>query len=55
MSLLFPNAEETRNVWWKTFISGACAGMISRTCTAPFDRLKTVMQVSFRFILKKIL
>jgi hypothetical protein len=55
MTLLFPDDENTEktdaktilnaNVAWKTFVSGAVAGMISRTCTAPFDRLKTVMQV----------
>ena len=57
MTLLFPDDDNTdnnidhaktvlnANVAWKTFVSGALAGMISRTCTAPFDRLKTVMQV----------
>jgi ABC-type dipeptide/oligopeptide/nickel transport system permease subunit len=55
MTLLFPDDDNTEktdaktilnaNVAWKTFVSGAVAGMISRTCTAPFDRLKTVMQV----------
>lgn len=54
MTLLFPDDDNTEktdaktilnaNVAWKTFVSGAVAGMISRTCTAPFDRLKTVMQ-----------
>lgn len=35
-------------MWFKNLIAGAVAGSVSRTFTAPFDRLKTVMQVSFK-------
>lgn len=27
-----------------TLLSGASAGVVSRTCTAPFDRMKVIMQ-----------
>ena len=37
--------DETRSeLWLRNLIAGAVAGGISRTFTAPFDRLKTVMQ-----------
>jgi solute carrier family 25 phosphate transporter 23/24/25/41 len=39
------STEETRSeLWIRNLIAGAVAGGISRTTTAPFDRLKTVMQ-----------
>lgn len=30
--------------WWQTLIAGGVAGAVSRTLTAPFDRLKIIMQ-----------
>ena len=37
--------SRTKGSWYRNLVAGAIAGAISRTFTAPFDRLKTVMQV----------
>ncbi|RNA09636.1 calcium-binding mitochondrial carrier S -2 isoform X2 [Brachionus plicatilis] len=40
----FSNEENRIDLIFRNLIAGAFAGAVSRTCTAPFDRLKTVMQ-----------
>lgn len=40
------NAEQkTPGAWWRQGTAGGIAGAVSRTCTAPLDRLKTFLQV----------
>lgn len=41
----FSETERLTGVWWRQLLSGAIAGAVSRTCTAPLDRLKIYMQV----------
>ncbi|XP_043558819.1 calcium-binding mitochondrial carrier protein SCaMC-1-like isoform X2 [Chiloscyllium plagiosum] len=41
----FTEEEKTTGMWWKQLLSGAMAGAVSRTGTAPLDRLKVLMQV----------
>uniref|UniRef100_A0A8C2X5Z3 Solute carrier family 25 member 24 n=1 Tax=Cyclopterus lumpus TaxID=8103 RepID=A0A8C2X5Z3_CYCLU len=41
----FTEEEKSTSVWWKQLASGAVAGAVSRTGTAPLDRMKVFMQV----------
>nr|XP_020031748.1 calcium-binding mitochondrial carrier protein SCaMC-3 isoform X1 [Castor canadensis] len=41
----FSRQEKLTGVWWKQLVAGAVAGAVSRTGTAPLDRLKVFMQV----------
>ncbi|XP_048474023.1 calcium-binding mitochondrial carrier protein SCaMC-1-like [Rhincodon typus] len=41
----FSETERKTGSWWRQLLAGAMAGAVSRTCTAPLDRLKIYMQV----------
>lgn len=41
----FTEEEKTTGLWWKQLAAGAVAGAVSRTGTAPLDRIKVFMQV----------
>lgn len=42
----FTIEEKQTGMWWRHLVAGGGAGAVSRTCTAPLDRLKVMMQVS---------
>lgn len=41
----FTEDEKKTGMWWKQLMAGAMAGAVSRTGTAPLDRMKVFMQV----------
>ncbi|XP_028009784.2 calcium-binding mitochondrial carrier protein SCaMC-1-like isoform X5 [Eptesicus fuscus] len=41
----FTEQEKSSGLWWRRLVAGGIASAISRTCTAPFDRLRVMMQV----------
>ncbi|XP_023365639.1 calcium-binding mitochondrial carrier protein SCaMC-1-like [Otolemur garnettii] len=41
----FTEHEKQSGRWWKRLVSAGIASAVARTCTAPFDRLKVMMQV----------
>lgn len=43
----FTQTEMQTGMWWRHLAAGGVAGAVSRTCTAPLDRLKVFLQVSY--------
>lgn len=46
----FTTEEKQTGMWWRHLVAGGGAGAVSRTCTAPLDRLKVMMQVRLGFL-----
>lgn len=47
----FTQTELSTGMWWRHLVAGGVAGAVSRTCTAPLDRLKVYLQVIFLLLL----
>ncbi len=46
----FTVQEMQTGMWWRHLVAGGVAGAISRTGTAPLDRIKVFLQVGVVFI-----
>ena len=44
----FTEKEKKTGMWWRHLAAGGMAGAVSRTFTAPLDRLKIMLQVGHR-------
>ena len=42
----FSEHDMVTGMWWRHLVAGGVAGAVSRTCTAPLDRLKIFLQVN---------
>lgn len=42
----FTQKEMQTGLWWRHLVAGGFAGAVSRTCTAPLDRVKVFLQVT---------
>ncbi|CAP39734.2 Protein CBR-BUS-18 [Caenorhabditis briggsae] len=42
----FSQQEMQDGIWWRHLVAGGLAGAVSRSCTAPFDRIKVYLQVN---------
>lgn len=49
----FTPSELQTGKWWRHLLAGGIAGAVSRTCTAPLDRLKVFLQVCTSRLLNK--
>lgn len=59
MPVDFSETEIKTGMWWRHMLAGGVAGAVSRTSTAPLDRLKVFLQVCylklFFFTLKNLM
>lgn len=46
----FTQSEMQTGMWWRHLAAGGIAGAVSRTCTAPLDRIKVYLQVGQQHI-----
>lgn len=45
--------QSISETWWKHLVAGSMGGIVSRSCTAPLDRLKVLAQVNVLRIYNK--